>query len=37
MAGSDGRVTAGERRHLHREENRTCRAIYRKKNNDRVR
>ena len=37
MAKSDGRVTRGERQHLRREENRTSRAIYRKKHNDRVR
>ena len=37
MAKADGRVTAAERRHLRREENRTSRAIYRKKHNDRVR
>jgi len=37
MAKADGKVTTGERRHLRREENRTSRAIYRKKHNSRVR
>ena len=35
MAKADGRVTRGERQHLRREENRTSRAIYHKKHNDR--
>src|SRR3569833_2824812 len=33
MARADGRVSAGERRHLRREDNRTCRSIYRVKHN----
>ena len=37
IAKADGRVTARERSHIRREENRTSRAIYRKKHNDRVR
>jgi len=37
MARADGRVTVAERRHLRREENRTSRAIYRKKHNGRLR
>ena len=37
MAMADGRMNRGERRHLRREENRTSRAIYRDKHNDRVR
>jgi len=37
MARADGRVSRGERKHLRREENRTSRAIYRKKHNDRLR
>jgi len=37
MAKADGHVTRGERKQLRREENRTSRAIYRKKHNDRVR
>jgi len=37
MAKADGHVTVAERRHLRREENRTSRAIYRKKHNSRVR
>ena len=35
-AKADGKVTAAERRKLKREENRTSRAIYRKKHNDRT-
>jgi hypothetical protein len=34
MAKADGHVTVAERRHLRREQNRTSRAIYRKKHND---
>jgi hypothetical protein len=37
MAMADGRMNSGERRHLRHEENRTSRAIYRDKHNDRVR
>jgi len=37
MARADGRVSVAERRHLRREENRTSRAVYRHKHNDRVR
>lgn len=37
MAKADGKITLNERRHLRREENRTSRAIYRKKHNGRVR
>ena len=37
MAMADGRVTPAERRRLRREENRTSRAIYRAKHNNRVR
>ena len=37
MAMADGRVTRAERRRLRREENRTSRAIYRAKHNNRVR
>jgi hypothetical protein len=37
MAMADGRMNRGERTHLRGEENRTSRAIYRDKHNDRVR
>lgn len=37
IAKADGKVTRDERTHLRREENRTSRAIYRKKQNDRLR
>ncbi len=37
MAKADDRVTMGERRQLRHEENRTSRAIYRAKHNDRYR
>jgi len=37
MAKADGHVTRAERSHIRREQNRTSRAIYRKKHNDRVR
>ncbi len=37
MAKADGRVSRAERRNLRHEENRTSRAIYRDKHNDRVR
>jgi len=37
MARADGRVTRAERRHIAREQNRTSRAIYRKRHNERVR
>ena len=36
MAMADGRMNRGERRRLRREQNRTSRAIYRDKHNDRV-
>jgi hypothetical protein len=36
MAKADGHVTPAERKHLRGEENRTSRAIYRKKHNARV-
>jgi hypothetical protein len=37
MARADGRVTRNERRDIRRQENRTSRAIYRDKHNDRIR